>query len=232
MNQLDNIFGGIPPNKEQANLAASIQPTELDNSIDFKLDLDNGKYTYLRYKHGGQEALRHGEKWRNLTGDNLIYFMGCLIEEQAKRSRELEQQLAIRNNECETICKKLVTAENANIQLKMDIQHIHIQHEEEFKEVMKESCEHCGSTLIYYGPPNCPSCGAPNCCQTCCKLTSLEQQLALLHIEYKKALEAISDLIKVDGSRLHPVDMTQKWLRVEQLLSTPSAIAAMKGGTQ
>jgi chromosome segregation ATPase len=38
-------------------------------------------------------------------------------------------------------------------------------------------CEHCGSNRMYFGPPNCPYCGAPNCCQTCCKITRLESQL-------------------------------------------------------
>lgn len=38
---------------------------------------------------------------------------------------------------------------------------------------LKETCEHCGSNRIYHGPPDCPTCGAPNCCQTCCKIDSL-----------------------------------------------------------
>lgn len=29
-------------------------------------------------------------------------------------------------------------------------------------------CEHCG-TEIYSGPPDCPRCGAPNCCPKCCE---------------------------------------------------------------
>jgi len=58
--------------------------SETPKVVDLKLDLADGKYTYIRYQQGGQEALRYGEKWRDLTGDNLIYFMGVLIEE-AKR---------------------------------------------------------------------------------------------------------------------------------------------------
>lgn len=72
------------------------EPTNLQKAIDFKLDLDAGKYTYLRYKEGGQEALRYGEKWRELSGDNLTYYMGCHIEELAKQlevvQAELEQE--------------------------------------------------------------------------------------------------------------------------------------------
>lgn len=46
------------------------------------------------------------------------------------------------------------------------------------REREKERCEHCGSDRIYHGPPDCPMCGAPNCCQTCCKITTLENTLA------------------------------------------------------
>lgn len=51
--------------------------------VDFKVDLANGKYTYIRYKNSPQAALRYGEEWRerDLIGDNLIYYMGCKIEE-------------------------------------------------------------------------------------------------------------------------------------------------------
>ena len=28
-----------------------------------------------------------------------------------------------------------------------------------------ETCDHCGGNEIVY---NCPVCGAPNCCPTCC----------------------------------------------------------------
>lgn len=49
--------------------------------IDFEIELADGKYKYRRFKKGGQDCLRHGEPWRDLSGDNLIYFMGCEIEE-------------------------------------------------------------------------------------------------------------------------------------------------------
>ena len=38
-------------------------------------------------------------------------------------------------------------------------------------------CEHCGSDKIYSGPPDCPDCGAPNCCQTCCKIATQEMRI-------------------------------------------------------
>lgn len=51
------------------------------------------------------------------------------------------------------------------------------------KDNKKERCEHCGSDRIYHGPPVCPGCGAPNCCQTCCKVATLEKELATAKAE-------------------------------------------------
>jgi len=52
-----------------------------------KIDLENGKYTYIFEEDTGKQyALRHGEDWRALTGDNLIYAMACEIE----RLKEIE----------------------------------------------------------------------------------------------------------------------------------------------
>lgn len=51
-----------------------------------KIELDDGKYTYVNDAQG-QRALRYGEPWRDLTGDNFVYCLAARIE-------ELEQQLA------------------------------------------------------------------------------------------------------------------------------------------
>lgn len=44
------------------------------------LNLQNGKYTYVFQDDGQQYALRHGEQWRDLTGDNLTLALGQRIE--------------------------------------------------------------------------------------------------------------------------------------------------------
>lgn len=46
-----------------------------------RIELDNNKYTVIRTDTGLIYAERHGEYWRDLTGDNLIFFM---IEEILK----------------------------------------------------------------------------------------------------------------------------------------------------
>ena len=48
-----------------------------------RIELDDGKYTVINElgKGGGLKALRYGEEWRNLAGDNLILAMFHKIEE-------------------------------------------------------------------------------------------------------------------------------------------------------
>ena len=50
------------------------------------IDLDNGKYTVI-LSDGTFVALRHGEPWRDLCGDNLIFFL-------VHRIAELEEEKA------------------------------------------------------------------------------------------------------------------------------------------
>lgn len=52
-----------------------------------RIELAEGKYTYIN-DEGAQRALRYGEEWRDLTGDNLIYWMGVEIEEGRERLEE------------------------------------------------------------------------------------------------------------------------------------------------
>ena len=51
-----------------------------------KIDLLDGKYTYIVTPDGAASALRHGEPWRDLCGDKFVYAMACEIE--AARSSE------------------------------------------------------------------------------------------------------------------------------------------------
>jgi hypothetical protein len=68
-------------------------PQEQAEEIDVKIDLCGGKYTYIRYKNGGQKALRYGEEWRDLTGDNLVYWLA--VELLQTRSTPLPELIAV-----------------------------------------------------------------------------------------------------------------------------------------
>lgn len=74
---------------------------------------------------------------------------------------------------------------------------------------LKETCEHCGSNRIYHGPPDCPMCGAPNCCQTCCKIDSLLAENA-------KKDERIRELQKERDEATAEVAAFLEWMKVQQ----------------
>jgi hypothetical protein len=60
-----------------------------------KIKLMDGKYTYiLNEATGEQTALRHGEEWRDLSGDNLILAMAYYI-------KDLEEKLDKNYNKIE-----------------------------------------------------------------------------------------------------------------------------------
>lgn len=67
-----------------------------ESDIDFFVHLNDGKYTYRRYKDGRQDALRFGSDWRTtdeMAGDNLIAAMGYLIESQQAQIESLKAQI-------------------------------------------------------------------------------------------------------------------------------------------
>tara|TARA_Y100001963_G_C6524158_1_gene328055 strand:+ start:118 stop:468 length:351 start_codon:yes stop_codon:yes gene_type:complete len=60
---------------------------------DIEIKLGNGKYTYCINNDGsGHKALRYGEEWKNLTGDNLTYCMGEEIQYLQSEVERLKQQ--------------------------------------------------------------------------------------------------------------------------------------------
>lgn len=52
-----------------------------------KIELSGGKYTVINElgNGGGFKALRYGEEWRCLAGDNLVFSMFCEIERLTER---------------------------------------------------------------------------------------------------------------------------------------------------
>lgn len=46
-----------------------------------RIDVADGKYTVLGIEDGHLRALRHGEEWRSLTGDNLIFALAVELQE-------------------------------------------------------------------------------------------------------------------------------------------------------
>lgn len=60
-----------------------------------KIELCNGKYTVINDlgDGGGFKALRYGNEWRNLAGDNLILALFHEIEAQRAEIKRLQSKL-------------------------------------------------------------------------------------------------------------------------------------------
>ena len=57
--------------------------------MDIQIKLDNGKYEYLFEGNGYQCVFRHGELWRDLTGDGFTLSMAQHVETLEARNAEL-----------------------------------------------------------------------------------------------------------------------------------------------
>lgn len=59
-----------------------------------RIDICDGKYTVILIDNGKRfQALRHGEEWRDLTGDGLVLAMFQRIQELTKENSRLEDEL-------------------------------------------------------------------------------------------------------------------------------------------
>ena len=52
------------------------------------VSVDNGKYTVIMESDGRLHALRYGEPWQDLTGNNLVYFLAAELEEARRQLAE------------------------------------------------------------------------------------------------------------------------------------------------
>jgi hypothetical protein len=53
----------------------------MENGNLLDIELENGKYRVILPKDHEMYALRRGEKWRDLCGDNLIYYLAVEVQE-------------------------------------------------------------------------------------------------------------------------------------------------------
>jgi len=68
---------------------------------DYYIELENGKYTvYLTTGDHKFEALRYGEPWRDLCGDNLIYFLMVNLIKAKAINKEAMKLLEIIGANC------------------------------------------------------------------------------------------------------------------------------------
>lgn len=53
------------------------------------VSVDNGKYTVIMEADGRLHALRYGEPWQDLCGNNLVYFLAAELEATRKALSEV-----------------------------------------------------------------------------------------------------------------------------------------------
>ena len=64
------------------------------NDCEYYLELENNKYTtYVKHDPYEFKALRYGEPWRDLCGDNLIFFLMVDLIEAGNKINKLEEEL-------------------------------------------------------------------------------------------------------------------------------------------
>ncbi len=64
----------------EALCRAELKHRRVGSEIEYELNFGKGKYTYRRFRDGGQDCLRFGEEWSDLTGDNMVMAMAQRIE--------------------------------------------------------------------------------------------------------------------------------------------------------
>lgn len=73
-----------------------------------KIELAGGKYTVIHDNGRGLRALRYGEEWRNLVGDNLVMAMAQEIEElQEKQLKKEITQTILGGGKCPSCSVRL-----------------------------------------------------------------------------------------------------------------------------
>jgi len=86
----------------------------MDNLVEERVTVANGKYTLIFDPRGGLRCLRHGEEWRDLVGDGMVL---ALMQEVQELRKEPEYVKNIRwriESRCEEL-KSLITLSQGEI---------------------------------------------------------------------------------------------------------------------
>ena len=60
---------------------------------DFRVSVEDGKYTIISHKDGRLRALRNGEEWRSLVGDKMAYYLAYELNESQKMCEMLQKEI-------------------------------------------------------------------------------------------------------------------------------------------
>lgn len=86
---VDLVLVNAPPAVNVCVCAKCLPTTTRDM---LRISVADGKYTVVQDASGRLSALRYGEPWRNLVGDNLVHALACEVEELRAEVEKLKQQ--------------------------------------------------------------------------------------------------------------------------------------------
>ncbi len=66
---------------------------DTNDNIDFSVSVDWGKYEYFLDKNGVSYCNRYGKKWRDTTGDKLIYCLALELKEAREKLEKIKKQV-------------------------------------------------------------------------------------------------------------------------------------------
>ena len=108
-----------------------------------KIDLDDGKYTYVLHADGRQHALRHGELWRDLVGDKFVYSLAARAEEL----REQNEKLLAEQAESKRLLLEEMARGNRGTEAALQVRDVQAQ----LVEALKAVREHAGIDGLHIG---------------------------------------------------------------------------------
>lgn len=77
----------------------------------WSVKVSDDKYEYV-YEKGRTFALRNGEAWRDLTGDNLIYFLAAELKDAREKIAALENHITELNDSADMAAEMLAGEDN------------------------------------------------------------------------------------------------------------------------
>ncbi len=81
-------------NENKVVIITATQRKVKPNECEYHLELDNGKYiVYIKNKPYEFKALRHGEEWQDLVGNNLMFSLVAELDGAKKKITEAIRML-------------------------------------------------------------------------------------------------------------------------------------------
>ena len=89
---------------ENATNKINIDPKDCD----YYIELEKGKYTVYQEKQGSLKALRYGEPWQDLCGNNLIFYLMVNLIEAKDKLGKIMKVIGLNDLTVSSIIQKII----------------------------------------------------------------------------------------------------------------------------